>query len=41
MDIVKMRSTKTPLQFLTYEIGGEEGITITEGEEIPEEDLEI
>ncbi|HOQ19147.1 MAG TPA: ATPase domain-containing protein [Methanothermobacter thermautotrophicus] len=41
MDIVKMRSTKTPLQFLTYEIGGEEGITITEGEEIPEDDMGI
>ncbi len=42
MDIVKMRSTRTPLQFLTYEIGGEEGIMITEGkEEISEDDFQV
>lgn len=37
MDIIKMRSTKTPTQFLTYDIG-ENGIEIQNGEECYEED---
>ncbi|MDP3622454.1 MAG: ATPase domain-containing protein, partial [Methanobacteriaceae archaeon] len=32
MDIIKMRSTKTPTQFLTYDIGAN-GIEIENGEE--------
>ncbi|OPX57427.1 MAG: circadian clock protein KaiC [Methanobacterium sp. PtaB.Bin024] len=35
MDVVKMRSTKTPTQFMTYEIG-EEGIQIVSGMESKE-----
>jgi KaiC/GvpD/RAD55 family RecA-like ATPase len=35
MDVVKMRSTKTPTQFMTYEIG-EEGLQIVSGMESKE-----
>jgi hypothetical protein len=45
MDIIKMRSTKTPTQFLTYDIGSD-GIQIQNGEEYyendePKENLDI
>ncbi|MDP1552262.1 MAG: ATPase domain-containing protein, partial [Methanobacteriaceae archaeon] len=37
MDIIKMRSTKTPTQFLTYDIGAN-GIEIQNGEECFDDD---